>query len=292
MSTSALPWSALELFGAAHPHQLPPSTATHLHIDAKVTGLGGNSCGQGGPLEGDFIRSGDYTSFGFTIRPVTTATLPTAVKVSPSGESPIAFERKPFGDLSLTTTSPNRTILYTLNGSKPKTYTAPIPLREGGDIKAWYKDNRRLTFSRSFSRIEQMPLKVVFCSSQEYNEGDADNILDGDPMTYWHTMYSVTMAKYPHWIDFDASETKTMKGFVYIGRENNPNRIKDYEVYVSQDGKEWGEPVAKGTLDNNSTPQRILFATPVSARYIRFKAISSHTGVDYAVAAEFGLIAD
>ena len=111
-------------------------------------------------------------------------------------------------------------------------------------------------------------------------------------MTYWHTMYSVTMAKFPHWVDFDAAATKTMKGFVYIGRENNPNRIKDYEVYVSQDGKEWGEPVAKGTLENNSTPQRILFAAPVSARYIRFKAISSHTGVDYAVAAEFGLIAD
>ena len=292
MSTSALPWSALELFGAAHPHQLPPSTATHRHIDAKVTGLGGNSCGQGGPLEGDFIRSGDYTSFGFTIRPVTTATLPAAVKVSPSGECPIAFERKPFGDLSLTTTSPNRTILYTLNGGKPQTYTAAIPLREGGLVKAWYKDNRRLVFSRSFSRIEQMPLKVVYCSSQEYNEGDADNLVDGDPMTYWHTMYSVTMAKFPHWVDFDAAATKTMKGFVYIGRENNPNRIKDYEVYVSQDGKEWGEPVAKGTLENNSTPQRILFAAPVSARYIRFKAISSHTGVDYAVAAEFGLIAD
>ena len=112
-------------------------------------------------------------------------------------------------------------------------------------------------------------------------------------MTYWHTMYSVTMAKFPHWIDFDASETKMMKGFVYTGRENNANgRIKEYEIYVSQDGKEWGNPVAKGTLENSSTPQRILFAAPVSARYIRFKAINSHNGADYASAAEFGLIAD
>ena len=35
----------LEVAAAAHPHELPPSTATHLHIDAAVHGLGSRSCG-------------------------------------------------------------------------------------------------------------------------------------------------------------------------------------------------------------------------------------------------------
>ena len=67
MSASALPWSQQELTQAAHPHQLPKSSGTHLHLDAKVTGLGGASCGQGGPLPTDQTLSTSY-QFGYIIR--------------------------------------------------------------------------------------------------------------------------------------------------------------------------------------------------------------------------------
>ncbi len=52
-SASVLPWSDLELLLAPHPYQLPKSYVNHLHIDSSVTGLGGNSCGQGAPLQCD-----------------------------------------------------------------------------------------------------------------------------------------------------------------------------------------------------------------------------------------------
>ena len=48
--------------------------------------------------------------------------------------------------------------------------------------------------SQTFSRIESIPLSVVFASSQENGEGDATQLTDGNPDTYWHTMYSVTVA--------------------------------------------------------------------------------------------------
>lgn len=69
LSVSALPWSAMEMTLAPHPHQLPESTGTHLHLDTGVTGLGGKSCGQGPPLEPDQIKAGNQ-SMGFIIRPV------------------------------------------------------------------------------------------------------------------------------------------------------------------------------------------------------------------------------
>ena len=81
MSASALPWSQQELTLAAHPYQLPKSSGTHLHLDAKVTGLGGASCGQGGPLTPDQVRS-TPTTFGFIIRPAVKSELPNLVKVS------------------------------------------------------------------------------------------------------------------------------------------------------------------------------------------------------------------
>ena len=88
MSASALPWSALELMGAAHPYQLPTSTATHLHLDAKVAGLGGNSCGQGGPLKPDCVKGEGYR-FGFLIRPVTNGQTASATKVLLPADAPL-----------------------------------------------------------------------------------------------------------------------------------------------------------------------------------------------------------
>ena len=84
MSASALPWSQQELTLAAHPYQLPKSSGTHLHLDAKVTGLGGASCGQGGPLTPDQVRS-TPTTFGFIIRPAVKSELGNIVKVSATG---------------------------------------------------------------------------------------------------------------------------------------------------------------------------------------------------------------
>ena len=66
MSVSVLPWSDLELTFAPHPYQLPEPKSVHLHLDAKVTGLGGNSCGQGGPLPEDCTKATTRT-FGFKI---------------------------------------------------------------------------------------------------------------------------------------------------------------------------------------------------------------------------------
>ena len=62
-------------------------------------------------------------------------------------------------------------------------------------------------------------------------------------------MFSVTVAKHPHWVDLDAGEVKTIKGFTYLPRQDSSNgNVKDYTIHVSMDGKEWGEPILKGTF--------------------------------------------
>lgn len=65
MSFSAIPYSEMELFLADHPYKQPASKRTVVHLDAGVTGLGGASCGQGGPLEPDRILAAPHT---FSIR--------------------------------------------------------------------------------------------------------------------------------------------------------------------------------------------------------------------------------
>ena len=240
MSASALPWSQQELTLAAHPYQLPKSSGTHLHLDAKVTGLGGASCGQGGPLTPDQVRS-TPTTFGFIIRPAVKSELPNLVKVSATGRKMVK------------------------------------------DIMQQMKQNQQNT-----------GLQIVFASSQEPDEGDASYLVDGDPSTIWHTMYSITLAKYPHWVDFDAGKQKVIKGFTYLARQDGSLNgcIKDYEIYVSNDNKNWGEPVAKGSFEKAAKLQKVMFGKPVKARYVRLRALNEQSGQDYASGAEFTLVTE
>lgn len=240
MSASALPWSQQELTLAAHPYQLPKSSGTHLHLDAKVTGLGGASCGQGGPLTPDQVRS-TPTTFGFIIRPAVKSELPNLVKVSATGRKMVK------------------------------------------DIMQQMKQNQQNT-----------GLQIAFASSQEPDEGDAAYLVDGDPSTIWHTMYSITLAKYPHWVDFDAGKQKLIKGFTYLARQDGSLNgcIKDYEIYVSNDNKTWGEPVVKGSFEKTAKLQKVMFGKPVKARYVRLRALNEQSGQDYASGAEFTLVTE
>ena len=294
MSFSALPWSDNTIAMANHPHELPQSDYTYLHLDMAITGLGGNSCGQGGPLQRDRVMATPHT-FGYMIRPmnsVETNDLVSNANVSLNGATPLTIVRDAEGNVTINANGAKGDIFYRLNGSKKAVkYTGPVGLREGGTISAWTKENNWLVASQSFSRIESIPLSVVFASSQESGEGDASHLTDGDPSTYWHTMYSVTVANYPHWVDFDCGGVKTIKGFTYLPRQDSNNgNIKKYSIQVSNDGKTWGKAVAEGEFENNRKEKTVLLTTPVKARFVRLTALSEQSGQDFATGAEFKVL--
>lgn len=294
MSFSALPWSDNTIAMANHPHELPQSDYTYLHLDMAITGLGGNSCGQGGPLQCDRVMATPHT-FGYMIRPmnsVETNDLVSNANVSLNGATPLTIVRDAEGNVTINANGAKGDIFYRLNGSKKAVkYTGPVGLREGGTISAWTKENDWLVAYQSFSRIESIPLSVVFASSQESGEGDASHLTDGDPSTYWHTMYSVTVANHPHWVDFDCGGVKTIKGFTYLPRQDSNNgNIKKYSIQVSNDGKTWGKAVAEGEFENNRKEKTVLLTTPVKARFVRLTALSEQSGQDFATGAEFKVL--
>lgn len=294
MSFSALPWSDNTIAMANHPHELPQSDYTYLHLDMAITGLGGNSCGQGGPLQRDRVMATPHT-FGYMIRPmnsVETNDLVSNANVSLNGSTPLTIVRDAEGNVTINANGAKDDIFYRVNGSKKAVkYTGPVSLREGGTISAWAKENDWLVASQSFSRIESIPLSVVFASSQESGEGDASHLTDGDPSTYWHTMYSVTVANHPHWVDFDCGGVKIIKGFTYLPRQDSNNgNIKKYSIQVSNDGKTWGKAVAEGEFENNRKEKTVLLTTPVKARFVRLTALSEQSGQDFATGAEFKVL--
>ena len=186
------------------------------------------------------------------------------------------------------------TVVYQIGKQKQQLFSEPFILRDGGTVTAWYKDHAGSKISASFERIENVPVEVIYTSSEEISDGSsAKNLVDGQINTIWHTMYSVTLAKYPHWVDFDCGEEKLMKGFTYLPRQDGPNGdIKGYRITLSTDGKTWSQPVCEGEFPPSKKEQKVLFAAPQRARYLRFTALSSQNGADYASGAEFTVLAE
>jgi beta-galactosidase len=181
--------------------------------------------------------------------------------------------------------------------AKPQKYeeSQAISLRDGGIVTAWYVGEEQVKTTATFEKIENVPVVVSYVSSEEGPAGEvAKNLVDGNPSTIWHTMYSITVPKYPHWIDFDCGEAKTLKGFTYLPRQDGSSNgnIKGYKIEVSLDGKTWSAPVCQGEFSADAKEKKVLFDKSQKARYLRFTALNSHGGNDFASGAEFGVLAE
>ena len=175
MSVSALPWTAQQLEAAPHPYELPASNGNHLHLDMGITGLGGNSCGQGGPLEPDRVKANAHT-FGFAIRPIENMNQAhDRANISLNGQTPLLITRDAEGNVSITSAKNAQgvyqDIYYVVSTknkkAKPVRYTGAFNLRDGGIVTAFEQSNPKLTFSQQFERIESIPVQVMFASRVE-----------------------------------------------------------------------------------------------------------------------------
>jgi beta-galactosidase len=66
-------------------------------------------------------------------------------------------------------------------------------------------------------------------------DGTAENAIDGQTTSFWHTQWSNASPKYPHRLVLDLGSEQTVGGFRYVPRQGAANvagRIKDYKVYV------------------------------------------------------------
>jgi hypothetical protein len=114
--------------------------------------------------------------------------------------------------------------------------------------------------------------------------GPAISAFDGSPRTFWHTRWQEATDPLPHEIQIDLGATYNVYGFRYLPRQDSANgRIGQYEFYVSANGTTWGTAVATGSFPNSTAEQQVTF-TAKSGRYIRLRALSSHSGAFTTVA--------
>ena len=140
---------------------------------------------------------------------------------------------------------------------------------------------------------EPNPLQKLGATATASNHHPAhspDLAIDGNPATIWHTNWE-PMAQPPHELILDLKVPIRLRGLTYLPRQDMTNgRIARYEVYLSTDGKEWGQPVAMGTWPNDATLKTVRFATPQDARFVKLVALSEVQGQPFASVAEVEVI--
>lgn len=280
-----------------HPNEVVLTENTVLNIDAYNRALGNGSCGP------DVIDKYRVLSakahLNFLLMPIaerhTDRQLAERARVISPVCSPVTIITDK-GMVSLTTTTPDATIHYSIDGGKEQVYTTPFSLVEGGIVRAYTtSDNRRqspMSEESIGAYVSKQGWSVVSYSSQQNAWGEgAKHTIDENPNTIWHTQYSPTTPKCPHEVVIDMGKSHDVARFVYQGRQDMTNgRVSSYEFYLSDDLNDWGEPVCKGRLENSSSPQEIMLGTPKTGRYFRFVALSTHDRRQYVSAAELGII--
>jgi hypothetical protein len=98
------------------------------------------------------------------------------------------------------------------------------------------------------------------------------NAIDGDPSTRWSTGTGQANGQ---WFQIDMGATHTFSQLVLDATASSGDYPRGYQVYVSNDGVNWGSPVASGA--GSSAITTINFAVQ-TARYIRIIQTGSNSG--------------
>jgi len=135
-------------------------------------------------------------------------------------------------------------------------------------------------------------LGATVSASNHHPVHGPDLAIDGNPSTIWHTNWEPP-AQPPHELILDLKKPVRLRGMTYLPRQDMTNgRIARYEIYLSLDGKEWGQAVATGTWANNTALMTVRLEKPQDARFVKLVALSEVRDQPYASAAEVDILVE
>jgi beta-galactosidase len=79
--------------------------------------------------------------------------------------------------------------------------------------------------------------KILYVDSEETSAEDsvAENAIDGDTDSYWHSAWSLNHSAHPHTLVIDMNAVRELSGVRLLPRQDSANgRIKNYRLYLSE----------------------------------------------------------
>ena len=276
-----------------HTYQFKPCANTIVSLDAATRGLGNASCGPD-VMEKYELKAAN-TSFRFVLIPVDKATdKAKAARVSMPVCQSVNCSRMTNGRIKMTTATAGASIYYSIDGGEYKKYSSPIANNSACNITAYSSvdgmiDSPKMSFDFDLY-INKATWKVVSVDS-EHAGNEAKLAFDNNTSTFWHTEYWGAEPTCPHTLVVDMVKIYEVTAVTYTARcdGNSNGMVKDYEVYLSLDGKTWGTAAVSGQFKNTTAQQVASLSTPTPARYMKFVAKSEINGKAWSSASEIGI---
>jgi len=291
LQAGVLPYTDEQMAPVEYTVDLPPSKASVLVLAAHTTGVGSNGCGPR-PADEYIVWSAPAT-FSYVLRLLSAdAALSQAGRVqAPANRvKPVLAARDFNGNVTLTSETAGAKIEYAVAGTTWQAYAAPFAAPEAQQLAVRASAAGLMDFDCAIAlgKLDHRAKWKVTASSYEKGEGEPGNAVDGQNGTFWHSRWSKDATAHPHWLAVDFGKSLTISSVTALPRQgsNGNGRVKDYEIYVSADGKEWGAPVAKGTWKNSGSEQTAKLRTPAKGRYLKLVALSEVEGQKFASIAE------
>jgi beta-galactosidase len=298
LSFTALHFTENDFDAAHHTTDLSPRTDVVLRLNNSELGVGNGSCGPG--VLDTYKVQPEPVSFGFSLRPLRGKTTDIGEQACRIIVAPKVTIQLDGDDILLK--SPDAGIRYTTDGSpvtaRSPLYKNPIAIRSNFELKA-RAFSANLLPGPEVSQQVWIPLnlvdqgkadwKVISTDSAQSGEG-GDKAIDGSRNTLWHTPWGDNVTEHPHELVIDLAKSYTISGFTALPRsDGNNGSIKAYELYLSSNGQDWGEPVSSGELPASAKHCTVRFEQNAKGRYVKLIALSAHSG-PWTSLAEFDLL--
>jgi len=136
-------------------------------------------------------------------------------------------------------------------------------------------------------------VKIKTGSDSEKAGYESYRAMDGDPSTMWHTLFGAGDPGHPHQLVLDLGASYEISGLAYLPREGGGNgTIKDYELYISDNKKDFGRPVVKGVFPKKSGENVVRLGKAVKGRYVKLRALSEVNGRAWTSIAELRVLSE
>ena len=129
--------------------------------------------------------------------------------------------------------------------------------------------------SKVANQLQALGAKI-HADSQASGEYGADQAIDGNTDTIWHTPWEGIAPEFPHELVVELDNPINLSGIKCLPRQDgNPNGwIKDFTVFTSADGQNWAAAV-QGAFPQDAQWHTVKFAISAKARYLKLVANSS-----------------
>ena len=277
-----------------HTYQFKTCQTAVVSLDAATRGLGNASCGP--DVMEKYELHAANTAFRFFIMPLRHGdNAASMARFDMPVCQPVCCERQTNGRLKMTSPTKGAVIWYSIDGADYKKYVSPVQHDEACTVTAYCTGSDGMMPSAKMSfdfglYVNKSAWKLV--SADSYQSGNEPRLaFDNNNSTFWHTAWGANEPRHPHTLIVDMVNTYMVSAFTYLSRQdgNQNGMVKSFQLYLSTDGQNWGQPAVSGEFKNTTAEQEVKLATPKAARYLKLVANSEINGNAWTSAAEIGI---